>query len=308
MSATRNQISIFLVILVISGCYRPPEFSEVPRISFAKLQLTDTASLVLEFNVRDGDGDIGLQSESDDPEDSFVPYHPISWIYDSQGKLVTLNSTNHNGPFFEQPVARFDAFVDLLKFDSDDTVQFVERVTDFRAFFDVGSRLSFSDEDLRGEGGYECEEYEIVERFEVDRDTIPIDFEDETIEFYNDELISIKDTVFVNRNPFHFNIFIDLLVKQGDDYVPFEFDECDPGYTARFPVFKRSAFGRPLDGSIEYAFFSTQFDPETSFLLTQTLRLRFYIYDRALNQSNVVTTPDFRILDLRQAPLVADGN
>jgi hypothetical protein len=305
---TIRQISFFLVILLAAGCYRAPEFSEVPRISFAKLQLTDTASLVLEFNVRDGDGDIGLQSESDDPDDSAVPYHPLSWIFDSQDRLVTINSEGHVGPFYAQPVARFDAFADILKFDPEDTIQYGVTVTDFRAYFRVGESVFFSEDNPKEDNVYECENFEIVEQFEIERDTIPIEIDGETFEFYDDELISFLDTVYVTRNPFHFNIYIDLLIKQGDDYVPFEFDECDPGYTARFPIFKKGTIGRPLDGSIEYAFFSTQFDPETSFLLNQTLRLRFYIYDRALNQSNVVTTPDFEILDLRRAPLVGQEN
>ncbi len=312
------------MILILSGCYRPPEFSEVPRISFAKLQLTDTATLVLEFNVRDGDGDIGLQSDSDDQRDSFEPYHPYSVVVDRETVALTFGETNStNGPFEAIPAAVF-SYSDrllLVRYDPEDTSQYIEEKSGiFSDLFRVGEPYSFSDEDPRDEF-YRCEDYEVISIDIIQTDSIKVvqEFErtvggetikyDSTVIYFDQEIVKTLDTVFVVRNEFNFNVFIDLQVKQGDNYVSYGFpDQCGLGYNARMPVFKQGLIGRPVEGSIEYALFSLVLESQTNAILTDVVRLRFYIYDRALNQSNVVTTPDFRILDLRQSPLIGEGN
>jgi len=291
-----TQISFILILLAGLSCHKPPEYSEVPRIAFERLKLTDTSTLVLTFEFRDGDGDIGLDNENVNVDDITDPYHALSVIVDDQDNIVTF-SNDVEGPFDAAPAALLPTDVTIYK-GQDDQGQALFETQTILVLFRAGDEVPFSDGDNRP-STFDCEDYEIISFYSIDSV-----FNQEG-ELESEILVETKDTVYVDRNPFHFNIYVDLLVKEGDDYRVFEFPECDPGYTARFPVFDRSGFGRPLDGSITYAFFSTQFATENSFLLDETLKLRFYIYDRALNQSNVVETPDFKLLDLRQGDLVA---
>lgn len=309
MKAFAVQISVISIILLLAGCFRPPEYPNEPRVGFQRLQLTDTASLVLTFDVRDGDGDIGLESE-----DVVEPYHAYSLIttdpnavrviVDNGQTFISVDDEDivklgddSEPPFYQIPVERIPVFYPVFAGFGENGQRQYEAFP-FLSFFRVGSATVFSETDDRP-ALYDCAEYEIVSFFE------PVIEEVSGV----DEIVDVEedvDTVYVSRNPNHFNIFIEFQIKQGDDYVIFNPDECDPGYTSRFPVFKQSNIGRPLNGSISFAFFSVLFQNPDSPFFTETLRLKFYIYDRALNKSNEVFTPDFRLLDLRQGDLVAE--
>jgi hypothetical protein len=292
------QISFIAAIFILVACHRPPEYADTPRIAFERLQLTDTSSLVLTFSFRDGDGDIGL--DGDRVEDLSDPFHSIGFVTDANGVIVTLDG-NHPLPWDLQPAA----FLSVNSFfpleDTTSAEPFEVAQNSIIIPVPAGNPVPFAEQDVREP--YVCDDYEIFtfyleQEFLVEFQgligTAPVVVDQQT------------DTVLVQRNPFHFNIYIDLLIKEGEDFVPFDgFPDCDPGFTARFPVFERSGFDRPIDGEITYAFFSTQFATENSFLLEETLKIRFFIYDRALNQSNVVETPEFQLLDLRQQDLTA---
>lgn len=297
MRKTAVQISLILLILMQLSCFKPPEFPDIPAISFERLRLTDTASLVLTFHVRDGDGDIGLESESENVNDSAYPYHAFGVVVGADDEIVTLQN-EVLGPYNLIPAVQLPFTYYLYKGQDGNDNPIIETRTVLE-LYRAGDETFFSNDDLRPED-FDCQEYEILSFYTIDQEIVNNQVISET-------LVEDVDTVFVQRNPYHFNIYIELQIKEGNNYVPFELDECDPGYTARFPLFKRSNIGRPLDGSISYAFYSVLFsDPESSPLLTETLRLRFWIYDRALQTSNEVITPDFRLLDLRQGDLVGD--
>jgi hypothetical protein len=263
--------------------------------------------------VRDGNGDIGLESSTAAPliyykgniysigeldGDILEPYNVFDVIRDSPTNSNVTISNGHSGPYVQTPV--FQAPITYLLFkgrqnqrDIFDTVHVDQTI------IDAGSRRFFSNSDERPLE-YSCEDYEILSFYRVDQEVV----NDVVL---SENLIKESDTVFVKRNPFHFNIFIEFQIKSGGTYTVFPIGDCDPGYTARYPLFKRSNIGRPLVGSISYGFFSLLFqDPESSPLLNETLRIRFYIYDRELNQSNEVFTPDFKLLELRQGDLVGN--
>ena len=68
------QISIILTTLLVSGCFDPPELSEIPKIEFESLEFVEIPpdfeipdggarpvdSLVLTFSLEDGDGDVDV--------------------------------------------------------------------------------------------------------------------------------------------------------------------------------------------------------------------------------------------------------
>lgn len=310
------QISLFLVTLAFVGCHRPPEFPDAPQISFERLHITDTSSLILDFRVTDGDGDIGLDSESEVISDSFDPYHSYSIITNKRDAVTLKNgivtisddffvklNNDLPGPYYSVPVVMVPLTVNLFKGIVDGESIF-ETVT-ILGPLPAGSEFLLEDDDPKPIAGYGCKDYEIISFYTI-RDNIGDDG------LISEILVEDVDTVLVQRNPFHFNIYIDLLIKQGNDYITYQefapelVSECDPLFTSRFPVFDKSDIGRPLDGTISYAFFSTQFATDNSIILNEVLRLRFFIYDRARTKSNIVETPDFRILDLRTADLVGN--
>ncbi|MCR9066929.1 MAG: hypothetical protein NXI00_23360, partial [Cytophagales bacterium] len=104
------------------------------------------------------------------------------------------------------------------------------------------------------------------------------------------------DTVMVTENEFGKNIRIDLLRKVGGQYTLIN-DELFEDFDSRIPVFDRENLmqERALSGTINYAMQSQAFP---IIFRNDTIKLRFFIYDRAQNKSNVDETPDFVLSDL----------
>lgn len=113
-----------------------------------------------------------------------------------------------------------------------------------------------------------------------------------------DEDGNAKDTVWVELNPNHYNIFIRFFEKKNGQYT--EFDWRDPPYfqtfDGRFPLLNTKIIDnqlviRPLEGSLRYGMTSSGW----LFLFRDSLKLEVQIQDRSLNKSNVVSSPDFTL-------------
>jgi hypothetical protein len=110
----------------------------------------------------------------------------------------------------------------------------------------------------------------------------------------------VKDTLYFTLNQDHYNIFVDFLVKQSDgsfkefDWrTEFNYPNCGIPFDGRFPVLAKDVTKKsPLEGEIRYAMTSVGF---LVLFSTKTLKLRVSIQDRALNKSNVIETPEFRL-------------
>ena len=67
-------LPLFIISVTTTSCFEPPEFSDEPEISFNSIEFvpveTRRDSLILTFNFRDGDGDIGLDNTF-----TLFPYH-----------------------------------------------------------------------------------------------------------------------------------------------------------------------------------------------------------------------------------------
>ncbi len=114
-----------------------------------------------------------------------------------------------------------------------------------------------------------------------------------------------EDTFFVARNEFHFNFHIQFLEKSSNDsdFTPIDFEEifnrsdCSLGnFDGRIPVFDPNG----KEGTITYAMLSRAF---TSVFLDDSIKLEFYIYDRALRKSNTITSSGFTLQGLLTSPL-----
>ena len=99
------------------------------------------------------------------------------------------------------------------------------------------------------------------------------------------------DTLYSELNDRYFNLFIDVDIKNGADYIPFKFNNapypnCNIyGLNSRLPILAKDGDVNsklPLDGVITYKLTSTSFTP----LIGKTLRLRIIVMDREGHKSN----------------------
>jgi hypothetical protein len=98
----------------------------------------------------------------------------------------------------------------------------------------------------------------------------------------------------VERNENHFNMFIFMYTKKNGKYEYFDpWVRLQNTFHARIPVIRRDV--KSTQGTIKYAFQSNAWP---YIVPNDTVKIEFYIKDRALNQSNTITTPDFLIRQL----------
>ncbi len=105
----------------------------------------------------------------------------------------------------------------------------------------------------------------------------------------------VTDTVLVERNLYHNNIFIDFFVKKNGVMQPFNWLDdklCGEIYHGRFPILSDNSIEGPLVGELTYRMQSSGF---LFTFKTDTVQLKIHIFDRALNKSNEITTPKFTL-------------
>lgn len=97
------------------------------------------------------------------------------------------------------------------------------------------------------------------------------------------------DTVLIKRNPNHYNIFVDFLVKQPDgSFQEYDFTQhknCT-GNNGIFPPLDPENYSGPIEGTLSYNI-RNDFPLED-----QTIKFRVQIQDRALNKSNIVESEE----------------
>ena len=117
-----------------------------------------------------------------------------------------------------------------------------------------------------------------------------------------DYLIEGNDTLFILANEYHFNLHLFFYRKINGVYQEIDIAEefgnsCGLNYNGRIPVFdsEYEENKNSITGTISY---SIQSPGIKQLLKNDTFKIDFYIYDYALNQSNRVSTPDLRLLNL----------
>jgi len=108
----------------------------------------------------------------------------------------------------------------------------------------------------------------------------------------------INDTLFVIYNENQNNFFLEVMTKENGQFEIF--DLTKPPYCTRlsgsFPRLKDDfSTERPLEGTIEFKSPSSAY---FALFRNDTLKLRMYIKDRALHDSNIVESEAFTLNDL----------
>lgn len=101
----------------------------------------------------------------------------------------------------------------------------------------------------------------------------------------------VRDTIWVEQNPDHNNIFIRFFVKRNGVFNEFRWEDS-PFFTTfngRFPTVFNNPNGQPVEGTLQYSMLSFGWQ---SIFRTDTIRIDIQIQDRALNKSNIVSSPE----------------
>ncbi|KXX67475.1 hypothetical protein AVL50_25745 [Flammeovirga sp. SJP92] len=102
-----------------------------------------------------------------------------------------------------------------------------------------------------------------------------------------------EDTV---KNKYHNNYFVTVLRKENDGvYRPVVF-EANQDFNGRFPMLNNSDRERPLEGELRYGivlYYDGTF--ESPLLKGDSVKFNIHIADRALNESNIITTEGVEI-------------
>jgi len=274
----RLLVVVFCGPLVISSCFSPPEYPDVPEIVFKSVEyikgglLADGSqaedSVVLVLNFKDGDGDIGVGASEISP-----PFND-RWYF-TKSRLGF--DPTHN-PDCSQYKNKCDYIYETS-------------ISDFNKYVSYKDRKVTPGYDTLKPyvTPYKCYNWEIVYQDADNESSTPP---------------TVLDTLFFVLNPHYNNLFVEFEMKTDDPANPFQAFDERTYFTASCGV--RIFYGRipilsedlnrstPLEGEIRYAipsyFFETIFG-------SKTLRLRVYIEDRAFHQSNTVYTREFNLLE-----------
>jgi hypothetical protein len=112
----------------------------------------------------------------------------------------------------------------------------------------------------------------------------------------------VKDTVWVEQNPNHYNIFVRFFIKRNGKYREWRWQD-PPFFTTfngRFPRILTTEEGQAVEGNVKYRMLSSGWE---SIFRTDTLRIDVEIQDRALNRSNLVSSPEVTLRQItRNSP------
>jgi hypothetical protein len=283
----------FVLIVCLGSCFNPPEFPIVPEIEFSKIEFVDSDvdSLILTLKFRDGDGDLGLDNTTE-----------------------TYLSDPFNITYFFQETGQTDPQTGRMILDSIPTNT---RTASSGQQYDIMDIRNAKQGKLvvprtRKKAGYSwlpaynCADYEYI----VDRkllikaeDAAVLDRKQMKIDSIMDPAThraayyQIRDTFLIAVNPNHYNIEVDFFVKEGNDFVEYDWRKefCTQSFDGRFPTLS-SKNGSALDGTLKYTMNSLGF---VAIFSVKTLKLRIRIRDRALHTSRWIETGEFTLDKIR---------
>jgi hypothetical protein len=102
----------------------------------------------------------------------------------------------------------------------------------------------------------------------------------------------LLDTFYYQRNPNYANIDVEFWVKEGGEYVLFDWEKefCTISFNQRFPVLSEKT--GPLEGDLTYAMVTSGIK---SLFSIKTMKLVVKIRDRSLHESVPIETPEFTL-------------
>ena len=276
-------LSFFVLLNALLGaCFDQPEYSVVPEIEFRDIVFIDSPdpidfdTVTISLDFKDGDGDLGLG-----PDTLRRPFHPSNYFLQN-GSLSDLQ---------EIPVEE--------KYSDTPPVAYLAGESGKLITLETRKKAGFESLPPYDECYYEATQLAISEPYQYVIENI--NSIKDTLHSSKDlpDLYIVEDTFYYKKNPYHINIEVAWLVKNESTGNYTEFDwttlTCVSPFEARFPVLSDKK--RPTEGTLTYHMQSTGFLPVFS---NKVLKLRIFIRDRALHESNVVESKDFILNNIKR--------
>jgi hypothetical protein len=294
MKIIKGLAFLITTILVVS-CFNPPEFPNVPEIGYDHVEfnrgatISDKDTLSVFITFKDGNGDLGL-----DPQDArynSAPFHPANFYQGNNGELLPLSTfLVDTFTVLDIPDPTKGDLVFYKRKRQDPTYNFLPELSSPGCDYEFTRTLNL-----------------VVERADAATLVPAIDTTGlKKVRFFDTEqdifrtFFVVVDTLYFTRNPDHFNISVDFLVKDpsstNPDHPGFtEFDwgaapYCAP-FDGRFPFLSDNV--NALEGILRYDMSSYGFI--SVFGVNKPIMLRIQIRDRAGNLSNTVFTEPFTL-------------
>ena len=272
---------ILVLVSIIQGCYDIPTFSDVPSISFNKVEFFDVNSgqdsLLITINFADGDGDIGLNDD----------YNYLD-AFQSNEYLIDGN----------------DGYIDISEIDELITIKDVGKdIAPLYEHFNTGSKSKSTLTTIPPfDPPYQYTNWLINPKITlIDLDTVFSGGNWQIRQRYIE--VQMSDTVFFMLNENHFNFFVDFYYKDSptDEFKKFNwvtditFPPGQPPH-GRVPILHNPNEEGIIEGTIKYGFVSSGL---LNLFEDKILKLQIRIQDRALNSSQTVETPEFTLREIQ---------
>jgi hypothetical protein len=287
-----KRLSSLILIVFMGSCFDPPEFSIIPEIELSGIEFvnSDVDLLIVTLKFRDGDGDLGIDNTNEiylsDPFNINYFFQETGLTDKQTGRTIldTISTTDFpiNGQHY-----------DLLEIKNAKQGKLVVPRT--RKKSEYGWLPS-----------YNCSDYEYI----VDRKLL-IKAEDAAVldrkQMKVDSIMNtttkkamyyqLRDTFLIAVNPNHYNIEVDFFVKDGSDFVEYDWRKefCTQSFDGRFGPLSLTNESS-LDGTLKYTMNSLGF---VEIFSVKTLKLRIRVRDRALHTSKWVETDEFTLDKIR---------
>jgi hypothetical protein len=300
MKAIKGLVLFCFLSIGISACFNPPEFKNTPEITFREVYFQRSNnpeiqdSIVLRFDFRDGDGDLGLRLGSLPP-----PYN-IADFYVENGSNTLVSAGGYLTDDFS-----FLAPSGVRKTSNKQAPELAQFVFDIPE----GKKLATFYSRSHGYPSLPAytSPYSTCQRYDYYYiDTVYVAASQRAALRESkivDTLRSVAtntilaygalDTFFVAENFNQYNMLVKFYQKIGNTYQEFDWRKefCLP-YDSKFVNFSDS--GSPVEGTLTFSMKSFGFEPLFG---VRSLYIEFQIIDQALNTSNIERTREFTLIE-----------
>ena len=300
MKAIRSTLIFAISLICFAACLNEPEFDNSPQITFESISFQKGSSgvrdsLKVTINFKDGDGDLGLHTDS-----VRIPYHQLNFFANDNGQLLPISAvlisdfsryrfrnskkTPKKPSYYVEPpdTRKVGELITLASSNDGFSLPAFESPYDCAA-----NDESYLNENQNPDTIYVFRDFKYIIK---NKATIVDSLE--RIDNPNEYYYAVADYFYLKTNPSFYNIKVQFFIKNTDNtYTEYDWKkELCSTFDGRFPPLAQK--DRPLEGTLTYSMTSVGFI--TTFG-SKLLKLRITIFDRALNSSNTIDTEDFRL-------------
>jgi hypothetical protein len=291
--------------LGVSACFNPPEFNNRPEVIYRSTYFGDDPdpskqdSIVIKFDFKDGDGDLGLPSAP-----LLFPYHQFNFfVEDGSGQISPVPSL--------RPTSVNDVHQEGLKsaktgVSPTGSKFFVYNIPTSKKLVTFQSRSNgyptlppFAAPYSTCENNMESYRKDTVYVLTHSKNAVKQSrIVDSLLTKVSNQVFAytVVDTFYNEVNLRQYTILVKFFEKVGNNYQEFDWrKEFCSTFDAKFQLLSDKT--GPLEGTISYAMYSVGFN---NIFSVKQLYLEFQIIDQAGNFSNTARTQEFTLADIKR--------